>query len=44
METFVTWAMKDKKGEFVGFEIDVAKQLAEDMGVKVEFVPTRECK
>jgi polar amino acid transport system substrate-binding protein len=25
----------------IGFEIDVAKQLAEDAGVKVEFVPTK---
>jgi len=33
--------MKDKKGEFVGFEIDVARQLAKDMGVDVEFVPTK---
>jgi polar amino acid transport system substrate-binding protein len=41
MDTFVPWAMKSKTGEFVGFEIDVAKQLAEDMGVKVEFVPTK---
>lgn len=41
MDTFVPWAMKDKKGEFIGFEIDVARQLAADMGVKVEFVPTK---
>jgi polar amino acid transport system substrate-binding protein len=41
MDTFVPWAMKSKKGEFVGFEIDVARQLAEDMGVKIEFVPTK---
>ncbi len=41
MDTFVPWAMKDKTGKFVGFEIDVARQLAEDMGVKVEFVPTK---
>jgi polar amino acid transport system substrate-binding protein len=40
MSTFVPWAMKDKKGNLVGFEIDVAKRLAKDMGVKVEFVPT----
>jgi polar amino acid transport system substrate-binding protein len=40
MDTFQPWAMKDKKGEFIGFEIDVARRLAEDMGVKVEFVPT----
>lgn len=41
MDTFLPWAMKDKKGELVGFEIDVARRLAEDMGVKVEFVPTK---
>ncbi len=40
MDTFQPWAMKDKKGEFIGFEIDVARRLAEDMGVEVEFVPT----
>lgn len=40
MSTFVPWAMRDKKGELIGFEIDVAKQLASDMEVKVEFVPT----
>ena len=41
MSTFVPWAMKDKKGELIGFEIDVARRLAADMGVKVEFVPTQ---
>jgi len=41
MDVFVPWAMKNKKGELIGFEIDVARQLAEDMGVKVEFVPTK---
>ena len=40
MDTFQPWAMKDKNGTFIGFEIDVATRLAEDMGVKVEFVPT----
>ncbi len=40
MSTFVPWAMKDKQGELIGFEIDVARKLAQDMGVKVEFVPT----
>ena len=39
--TFVPWAMKDKNGKLVGFEIDVATRLAQDMGVKVEFVPTK---
>lgn len=41
MATFVPWAMQDKKGEWIGFEIDVAKKLAEDMGVKIEFTPTK---
>ena len=41
MDVFVPWAMKDKKGELIGFEIDMAKKFAEDMGVKVEFVPTK---
>ncbi len=41
MDTFLPWAMKNKKGELVGFEIDVARRLAADMGVKVEFVPTK---
>jgi polar amino acid transport system substrate-binding protein len=41
MSTFVPWAMKDKTGNFIGFEIDVAKRLAKDTGVNVEFVPTK---
>ena len=41
MDVFVPWAMKDKKGKLIGFEIDMAKKLAADMGVKVEFVPTK---
>lgn len=39
--TFLPWAMKDKTGKFIGFEIDVATRLAKDMGVKAEFVPTK---
>ena len=41
MSTFVPWAMKDKTGKLIGFEIDVATRLAQDMGVKVEFIPTK---
>ncbi|MGA9176862.1 MAG: transporter substrate-binding domain-containing protein [Desulfobacterales bacterium] len=41
MSTFVPWAMKDKTGNLIGFEIDVAKRLAKDTGVKVEFIPTK---
>jgi polar amino acid transport system substrate-binding protein len=40
MATFVPWAMKDKQGQLIGFEIDVARKLAQDMGVEIEFVPT----
>lgn len=41
MSTFVPWAMKDKTGKLIGFEIDVATRLAQDMGVTVEFIPTK---
>ena len=41
ISTFVPWAMKDKTGKLVGFEIDVARRVARDMGVKVQFVPTK---
>lgn len=40
MSTFVPWAMRDRNGELIGFEIDVAKKLAADMEVDIEFVPT----
>ncbi|MEL0023079.1 MAG: transporter substrate-binding domain-containing protein, partial [Alphaproteobacteria bacterium] len=40
MSTFVPWAMRDKQGNLIGFEIDVATKVAADMGVEVEFVPT----
>jgi polar amino acid transport system substrate-binding protein len=41
MSTFVPWAMKDKTGKLIGFEIDVANRLAQDTGVKIEYVPTK---
>lgn len=31
------WVMKDKEGDFTGFEIQVAEQLAKDMGVQLKF-------
>ena len=40
-DTFKPWAMKDKEGNYIGFEIDVAKKLAKDMGVEIEFIPTK---
>jgi polar amino acid transport system substrate-binding protein len=41
LSVFIPWSFRDKNGEWVGFEVDVAKQLAKDMGVKIEFVPTK---
>ena len=41
MSTFIPWAMQSKTGEWVGFEIDVARRLAKDMGIEIEFVPTK---
>jgi polar amino acid transport system substrate-binding protein len=38
VSTFVPWVMNSKSGELIGFEVDVAKQLADDLGVKAEFV------
>lgn len=40
MSTFAPWAMRDKQGGLIGFEIDVAKRVARDHGWQVEFVPT----
>ena len=40
LSTFVPWAMRDKKGDLIGFEIDVGKRVAADMGVDVEHIPT----
>ena len=31
------WVMLSKKGELIGFEIDIARQLAKDIGVKAVF-------
>lgn len=32
------WVMKESDGKYTGFEIDIARQLADDMGVKAVFV------
>ncbi len=34
---FAPWTIKTKSGELMGFEIDVARKIAYDMGVKPEF-------
>jgi polar amino acid transport system substrate-binding protein len=39
--TFLPWAMRDKQGNWVGFEIDVSTKLAKDMGVELELLPTQ---
>lgn len=40
LSLFTPWAIRAKNGDLIGFEIDVAKKIAEDMGVDVEFYPT----
>src|SRR5512134_4092502 len=35
---FPPWATRAGNGELIGFEVDVAKQLAADMGVKAELL------
>ncbi len=41
VSTFVPWAMQDKDGKYIGFEVDVAEALGKDLGRKVELVPTK---
>jgi polar amino acid transport system substrate-binding protein len=36
---FAPWAARGADGELVGFEVDVARQLAADMGVKAQLLP-----
>ncbi len=38
--SFVPWAMQNKAGEFIGFEIDVAKRLSDDLGLRFQPTPT----
>ena len=40
LSIFTPWSMRDKKGDLIGFELDVGRKLAADMGVEVEFIPT----
>ncbi len=40
LSMFKPWTMRDVNGELIGFEIDVATKVADDMGVDIEFVPT----
>lgn len=38
VSSFEPWTMKAKDGSLMGFEVEVGKQLAQDMGVKPKFV------
>ncbi len=40
LSSFTPWAMRAKDGEFIGFEPDVARRMAADMGVEIEIIPT----
>jgi polar amino acid transport system substrate-binding protein len=40
ISTMVPWATHDKDGKLVGFSVDIARKLARDLGVDVEFHPT----
>ena len=40
LSLFTPWSMRDRNGELIGFELDVGRKLAADMGVDVEFIPT----
>lgn len=37
---FEPWVMCDTNGELIGYEIDVARKMADDMGVRIKFVRT----
>ncbi len=37
---YMPFEMKDKKGNIIGFDVDMAKAMAKAMGVKLELVPT----
>ena len=35
---FEPWVMCDRSGDLIGYEVDLARRLAEDLGVRIEFV------
>ena len=37
---YMPFEMKDKKGRIIGFDVDIAKNMAKAMGVKLKIVPT----
>ena len=40
LSAFNPWAMQDARGEWIGFEVDVARKFSKDLGVELELVPT----
>jgi polar amino acid transport system substrate-binding protein len=37
---YMPFEMKDKKGEVIGYDVDMAKKMAKELGVKLTLVPT----
>jgi polar amino acid transport system substrate-binding protein len=37
---YIPFEMKDKKGRIIGYDVDIAKNMAKAMGVKLKLVPT----
>ena len=37
---YMPFEMKDKKGQIIGFDVDMMKEMAKAMGVKLKLVPT----
>lgn len=37
---YMPFEMKDKKGRIIGYDVDMAKRMAKEMGVKLKLVPT----
>jgi polar amino acid transport system substrate-binding protein len=37
---YVPFEMRDKHGRIIGFDVDIARKMAKDMGVRLKLVPT----
>jgi polar amino acid transport system substrate-binding protein len=37
---YMPFEMKDKKGRIIGYDVDMAKRMTKDMGVKLKLLPT----
>lgn len=37
---YMPFEMKDKRGRIIGYDVDMAKKMAKEMGVKLKIVPT----